>query len=337
MACDRGSNPLKCAYRISVVVATYNGERWLDEQLSSVAYQTRTPDEIIVTDDGSTDRTVEIARTVLRGSGIPNTILEHRDRLGPTGNFQRGIRLASGEAIALADQDDLWEPWKLVVMENALRAAAVPSAVFSDATLVDPRGIPTGSSLWETLGLAPTERRHIVGGEVLPSLLRRNLVTGATLAFDSSLCTRILPFPEVGLHDFWIAWLLAATQQVFALDQKLVRYRVHGSNVIGVRPRPARKQVAQRFARAGPELAAEAQMLDAVVERLERLGDVSREVVEVISAKADHQRFRANLPEGMWNRAVQVGSRLRRGTYRTYSDRPFLSATLDMGHRAVGT
>lgn len=328
---------MKSGYRISVVVATYNGERWLDEQLRSIVFQTRSPDEIIVTDDGSTDRTVEIARTVLRGSGIANTILEHRDRLGPSGNFQRGIQLASGEAIALADQDDRWEPWKLVAVENALRATATPSAVFSDATLVDPRGLPTNGSLWESLKLVPTERRQIVAGEVLPSLLRRNIITGATLAFDSRLCGRLLPFPEVGLHDFWIAWLLAATQQICGLDQKLVRYRVHGSNVIGVRPTAARMQVAQRFARAGLELAAEAQILDAVVDRLAKLGDASREVVEVISAKADHQRFRANPPEVRWKRAVAVGSRLRYGTYRTYSDRPFLSAALDIGHRPVVT
>src|SRR6266436_7212118 len=108
-------------YRISVAMCTYNGARFLPRQLESIATQTRLPDELVVCDDGSSDESVAIVRWF--ANSAPFTVrLEINERnLGSTKNFGKAIGLCEGDIIALADQDDVWKPLKLAVLETALK------------------------------------------------------------------------------------------------------------------------------------------------------------------------------------------------------------------------
>jgi glycosyltransferase involved in cell wall biosynthesis len=200
--------------RISVALCTLNGGRFLEEQLASIAAQTRPPDEVVVCDDGSTDGTIAILER------FPFRIHRNPVRLGVTKNFEQAISLCSGDMIALADQDDVWYPHKIAVLERALADADL---VFSNARRVDAYGRVLPDSLWDHIGFRNS------GRPMLNVLVERNVVTGATMAFRADVRARALPIPnEHGmLHDQWIAMIVAATGRVHPVDEVLIDYRIH--------------------------------------------------------------------------------------------------------------
>ena len=194
--------------RVSVVVCTLNGENYLREQLQSILSQTSPPDEIIISDDGSTDSTLQIVAEFVAargGSRAPVWQVETRDKpLGVSKNFASALRRARGEFIALADQDDVWEPDRLQSALSQFDDGVL--LVHSDATLIDSSGRP-GGTLMSALRLTSNERSNLLGGRALSALLRRNSVTGATMMIRSSLLEQALPVPDGWIHDEWHALL----------------------------------------------------------------------------------------------------------------------------------
>jgi glycosyltransferase involved in cell wall biosynthesis len=122
--------------RISVALCTYNGERFLPQQLDSVAKQTRLPDELIVCDDRSTDRTVALVREFAASSPYPVRIFENEHNLGFAANFERAIRLCEGDLIALSDQDDIWYPIRLERSEQEFSAHPQAGLVFYNTDII---------------------------------------------------------------------------------------------------------------------------------------------------------------------------------------------------------
>jgi len=219
---------------VSVVLCTHNGELYLREQLQSILNQTLPPDEIIVSDDGSTDATLDIVREV-RALGSSHSsskwqVLTRASPMGVAGNFSSAIARASGDVIVLSDQDDVWEPHRLERGLALLDDGAL--LVHSDAWLIDDAGNSRGT-LMAALGLTNRERRALLSGHALDVLLRRNVVTGATTMMRSSLARQAPPVPDGWIHDEWFA-LIAATQGgVVFCEEPLIRYRQHGHNQIG--------------------------------------------------------------------------------------------------------
>src|SRR6266849_5683432 len=117
-------------------MCTYNGARFLSEQLESIAAQTRVPDELVVCDDGSTDETVEIIKAFVERAPFAVRLEINANNLGSTKNFEKAIGLCQGEIIALADQDDVWYPKKLELLESVFLARPSVGAVFSDADVM---------------------------------------------------------------------------------------------------------------------------------------------------------------------------------------------------------
>src|SRR6266704_3029265 len=107
-------------FQISIALCTYNGARFLPEQLESIAAQTRLPDEMVVCDDRSADETTDIIRTFAKNALFPVRLEINEQKLGSTKNFEKAIRLCHGEIIAPADQDDVWNPQKLSKLWRAL-------------------------------------------------------------------------------------------------------------------------------------------------------------------------------------------------------------------------
>lgn len=98
---------------ISVAMCTYNGSAFLQEQLDSIAAQTRLPDELVICDDGSSDSTVDIVERFAHGVSFRVQLFRNPQNLGSTRNFEQAMRLCTGDLIALSDQDDVWMPEKL--------------------------------------------------------------------------------------------------------------------------------------------------------------------------------------------------------------------------------
>src|SRR5258708_997920 len=135
--------------RISVAMCTYNGVRFLPEQLESIAAQTRLPDELVVCDDRSTDESVEIIRQFAHRAPFAVRLEINANNRGVTKNFQKAIELCQGDVIALADQDDVWKAQKLQRIVEALEKSPQCILVFSDGECIDGAGLELGFTLWD--------------------------------------------------------------------------------------------------------------------------------------------------------------------------------------------
>ncbi|MEQ1736893.1 MAG: glycosyltransferase family 2 protein, partial [Rhodoglobus sp.] len=227
---------------VSVALCTFNGERFLAEQLRSILEQTRPAVQLVIADDGSTDGTLAVADATIaeyRASHPDRTpavvVLTGDKPLGVAANFERALRACTGDLIALSDQDDVWEPERLERMVAALDAIPDAGLLHSDARLIDGSGSDLGTTLFAALGITDAERRAIDEGRGYDALLRRNLATGATTMVRASVRDRALPVPDGWIHDEWLAIVAAVTGRTAILGETLTRYRQHGTNQIGAR------------------------------------------------------------------------------------------------------
>ena len=167
---------------ISVCIATYNGARYIAEQLASILKQLSAEDEVVVSDDGSTDGTIDIVRS-LNDRRI--RIVDGPRRHSPTLNFEWALRNAKGEYIFLADQDDVWLEGKVTRCVEELQKC---DCVVSDARVTDSLLNTTSESLFQLM--------HVRRGR-LSNLLWRNGYTGCCMAFKREVLSKALPFPSV--------------------------------------------------------------------------------------------------------------------------------------------
>ena len=220
--------------RVSVAMCTYNGSRFLPEQLASIAAQTRLPDELVVCDDGSSDATPQIVEDFASSVAFPVRSFRNPKNLGSTKNFEQAIGLCTGELIALCDQDDIWLPEKLARQAERMEHDPDLGGVFSDAELVDDKSQPIGKRLWASMLFTPAEQKRFRAGQGVSVLLKKNVVTGATLMVRADLQYLFTPIPEIWVHDGWIAWMMTLDSRLALIDEPLVRYRLHENQQVGV-------------------------------------------------------------------------------------------------------
>ena len=307
--------------RVSVVVCTYNGERYLRDQLQSILDQTRSPHEIIISDDGSTDSTLQIVADFTSSSNGPQSlewrVETRRTPLGVSGNFASALAKARGEFVALADQDDVWELNRLESGLAHFNDGVL--LVHSDATLIDASGRPTGT-LMSALRLTNSERMNLLAGEALTALLRRNVVTGATTMIRASLLEQALPIPEGWVHDEWLALVAAAQGGVVFQEGPLIRYRQHGNNEIGASKtdydeatRRLREKRSDFFARKLPRNDGIAALLANKPAWMDSAAHSS------LAAKVEFDQWRSTLPSSRVRRLVPVLRRWFTGHYGRYA------------------
>ena len=272
--------------------------------------QERKPDQLVLLDDMSGDGTVEVARGSLVGAAFDVRVSTNHEVLGPARNFEAAIASTDADVIVLSDQDDVWEPGKLRHVE---RAFADPSVVafFSDATLVDASGQRLGRRLWPAIGLRGRALRRVSTGHLLEQLLRWNVVTGATLAFRSSLLPIVLPIPSDAPHDAWIALVAVLSGDVRALPEPLVQYRIHGHNVVGVPRRDPLARIADRRGVDRPR----SQELRMVRAAIERCGGASPAARSLLADKESFLAMRASLAASPLRRGRSVGAAAFSGRY----------------------
>lgn len=309
---------------ISVALCTYNGDRFLQHQLQSIAEQTRLPDELVVCDDGSTDDTLSIAESFASRASFPVAIVRNPVRLGVVGNVERATRLCGGTWIALCDQDDVWCATKLETLERVATAQADTDLVFSNATVVDDDLTPLGYSLWDSIHFTVREMNMIAQDRPLDVLLKRNIVTGATTMFRAAIREWCFPVPVGWMHDAWLALIVAVVGRLRATDAQLICYRQHSCNQIGARNPSLLKRAtnARRNTRdVYIQLAAQYSTALERVLLLETNGWAPRQpdAAAKIKAKLQHLQVRGSLPPSLIHRLPRVASELLRGAYRDYS------------------
>src|SRR5579862_5858669 len=193
--------------RLSIAMCSYNGSRFLNDQLQSIRDQMLSPDELVVCDDASSDETTQILERFALSAPFPVRILRNERNLGPARNFEQAIRLCQGDLIALCDQDDYWHPNKLQVLSHRMQDTNIGGA-FSDAELMDVDSNPLGIRLSESIKFSLKEQLNWSKGGAASTLLKRNVVTGATFIFRSQFRSIFTPTPDYWMHDGWIAWML---------------------------------------------------------------------------------------------------------------------------------
>ncbi len=213
--------------RISVVLCTLNGELFIEEQLKSIARQTRIPDEVIILDDRSVDSTVEIAQSVCASSGLNSLLRINETRLGVEENFSCAMNQASGDVIFFCDQDDVWLPERVEKMIEPFQVDKEVSLVYSDGYIVGPQLEPSEYTLFTW-----NPRKNLQDGDTrrVGDRLKQGRAPGikaSSMAFASWVRDLAGPVPDGVAHDSWIAFFGYALGRVVAIDEPLHYYRRH--------------------------------------------------------------------------------------------------------------
>ena len=207
--------------RLSICMAAYNGERYVEKQLRSILDQLHEQDEVIVVDDASKDRTRDIISSLNDGR---IRVIEHTRNCGVVASFEDAIRNATGDILFLADDDDIWAPNKAEKVLEAFHKHPDAQIVTTRVSMIDEHGSPSRDTLY-------SNRKVFYSG--FWQNVMRNHFQGSAMAFRSSLLRSILPFPKNAgfLHDHWIGTRNAMLGgSVVFIDEPLLFYRRHSQN-----------------------------------------------------------------------------------------------------------
>lgn len=300
--------------RTSIAMCTYNGARFLPEQLASIRAQTLQPFEMVVCDDGSTDETPALIEQFASEASFPVRWVRNERNLGSTKNFEKAISLCTGELIALCDQDDRWRPRKLEVLTAVMGIRPSLVGVFSDADLLDERGEELDGSLWNSIQFKTQDARAFARDQTL-FLLQRPLVTGACFLFRSNLRDVFSPIPHEWTHDMWIALCLSTCGSLCALNDKLIAYRLHNTQQLGIRT--LTKAEALRRSKEERLLfqTATADRLFQAADKLQRLG-ATLPSIRYSRRKAAYMKRRAHVLKGSRVSRIVSGLQLLGGHFQ---------------------
>ncbi|NLP35105.1 MAG: glycosyltransferase family 2 protein [Clostridiales bacterium] len=220
---------------VSIVMTTYNGEKYIAEQIDSILASSFQDIEINIFDDGSRDGTVSILREYEKRYLNKIHVYQNKENLGVTKNFLQAVGRTRSDYIMFCDQDDYWKPDKIAVTLKRMRhmeaqvGKDVPIAVFTDAKVVDEELNTIDQSFFKSGRLDPTKTD-------LPHLLMENKLIGCTIMFNSALRKIIEEYeiPEnAKFHDWWVGLIAASLGKIGYVNQSTLLYRQHGNNVVG--------------------------------------------------------------------------------------------------------
>lgn len=205
---------------VSIALCTYNGAKYLPMQLDSILQQTYPNLELVIVDDNSTDDTQSLLKLRAKDDCRIKLFLND-ENLGFNANFEKAIKLCSGNFIAIADQDDVWKLDKLSrLMENI----GNNWLIFSNSQFIDANdNLIGGQILKNNFSLAKRDYR---------SLLFSNFVTGHTVLFTKEFLSYLLPIPYIGYYDWWMGFVALYHNKIICLNEKLTLHRIHSRSVM---------------------------------------------------------------------------------------------------------
>ena len=224
--------------KVSVAMCTFNGAKYILHQLRSILGQTYQPTEVVISDDGSTDETLNLVNQITEETSIAIKVINGNKTVGVAKNFDRAISNCCGEIIMISDQDDIWVRDKVEKIVNVFNEFPKCRYVFSDADLVDNNELPIKETLWERINFSNNRLKSFMFGDQVKDLLSGgNFTYGMTMAVrseDRKLFLPILSESRELTHDVWIALVLSGLgYSGYALNECLVKYRQHSEQVVG--------------------------------------------------------------------------------------------------------
>lgn len=220
---------------MAIVLATYNGEQFIQQQIESIQAQSFTGWRLYIRDDGSRDATLAVVHKMAANDSRIILVADELGNLGAIGNFGALMALALAENadyLFFADQDDVWHPRKMAEMLSVLSAmedrhGKIPLLAHCDLAVVDAALKPIADSFVAYSRLSPTQAK-------LGTILCQNQVTGCACVINRALLALACPVPPgVRMHDWWLALIAAAVGKIGFLPTPLVAYRQHDGNVLG--------------------------------------------------------------------------------------------------------
>lgn len=209
---------------VSVALATYNGEKYIKEQLDSILNQTYQNFEIVIHDDCSTDNTIKIIEEYAKRD---NRIVykQNSENLGFAKNFESIINECKGTYIAFSDQDDIWTPNHIQILYHN---SGEKNVSCGNALIVDSNGFSLGYTMKDVTNMAST----ISSESIKYKLFYDNFVQGAAMLISKTFCEKYLPVPEiVKYHDYWLALIASLDGGISYSEDVILYYRQHGKNI----------------------------------------------------------------------------------------------------------
>lgn len=203
--------------KVSIAMATYNGARYIGEQIESFISQTHLPDELVITDDGSTDNTLGIVSEFKSKVPFEIRVAKNSNNLGYAGNFNKALSLTSGDLVFLSDQDDVWFSNKIETICSLAESMEHMMLFMNDAALTD--------EILNEVGLTKIEQMDSAGIE------RSHFVMGCCCAIRRPFLDLVLPIPDgFSAHDKWLVKIANGLNLRVIIDVVLQYYRRHGDN-----------------------------------------------------------------------------------------------------------
>jgi glycosyltransferase involved in cell wall biosynthesis len=307
--------------KVSVVLCCFNGRAHIGDQIDSVLAQTHMPDELILADDGSSDRTLEVAvDRISHASAFRRprlTVLEHERRLGVTASFSRAIGAASADVVFLADQDDVWRVDKIATQLADLERTPGSMLSVSNARLIGADGSDRRADLFRAIGVSARDIELITGESPSAWLVRRSVFPGMTFALRREVVDFALPIPSLWPHDYWLSLIAASLGSITVSTEHLVDYRQHESNVVGLVPHT----MAYRIGRVRSERTAElyATRFSGLRDRLAGIPHAHVSALAAVEGKSRFEARRAALHPNRVRRSLQISAMAVAGSYSRYA------------------
>ncbi len=310
---------------VSIALCTHNGGEFLSDQLKSIQNQSLQPNEIIICDDDSSDKTLEIIHQFL--DKLPIKLFRNIPALGTIKNFEYAVSLCIGEIIFLCDQDDYWLPHKIQTLVNYLEANVSQEVVFSNALIVDDELQDLHTTMWEKVRFWEHEIEEWKRGKALDLLLTGNRVTGCTVAMRKTFAEKSRPFPTNihpdFIHDGWIGILASLNNKISFVTEPLVLYRQHERQQVGVIEKEREKiHVHSRFSRPRDKKLSPFiekgnlyfNLLNHIHTNYPELKDNTKPLQRI----SQHYQLRSNLERSRLKRVIPIFRNLYSGNYHRY-------------------
>ncbi|MEY4383524.1 MAG: putative glycosyltransferase EpsE [Bacteroidota bacterium] len=307
---------------ISVALCTYNGEKFLKAQLESILQQSLPVDEIIICDDGSTDKTLDIVHQVQASTATPIQLYQNSENLGSSRNFEQCVKHCSGDYIFLSDQDDLWKNHKVERIMQLFHQHKDWMAVFSNAQIINQQGEYLGNTAFDEIEFTEALQENWKAGQAFHILLRGYVVTGATLAIRKEIVPQVFPTPNLIkelIHDGWIALFLSIHQQIGFTNECLIDYRTHASQQVGFGKKGKKITLFDRFKRDRTEklnrILPSVKNSAALYDYFITLPTLPKHIIELLESRKNHFVFRYQLPENRLMRILPILGHVQSGSY----------------------
>ncbi|MGN1299292.1 MAG: glycosyltransferase family 2 protein [Candidatus Scatovivens sp.] len=216
--------------KIDILMATYNGEKYIKKQIDSIISQTYSNFNLIISDDASSDNTLNILKEY-EDKDKRIKIFRQDKNLGVVSNFEFLLSKVKSEFFMFADQDDIWKENKIKLSINKLKEEDA-DLVYTDLKVVDENLNEISNSYWKLKGF----QNKVYKYNNFESLYLNNYITGCTIVCKSKWIKEILPFPkssEFIIHDYWLALIVSMNGKISYLKEPTIKYRQHNKNSIG--------------------------------------------------------------------------------------------------------